>query len=98
MSEMGRKEVWSDDDDILLKAWMAIYESPLTPPLTFQVINGAGESVSVSALDVRPDRSGAPWWEGWSCKFPVTIQVRDIYGKGFSVSLPVPEGASTESR
>src|SRR5215472_16342044 len=47
MDELTRKEVWSDDDDVLLKAWMAIYENPLTPPLTFQVINAAGESVSV---------------------------------------------------
>jgi hypothetical protein len=98
MDELAREEAWSDDDDVLLKAWMAIYENPLTPPLTFQVINGAGESVSVSALDVRPDRSGAPWWEGWSCKFPVTIQVRDIHGKGFSVSLPVPKSSSAQSR
>ena len=84
---MGRKEVWSDDDDVLLKAWMAIYENPLTPPLTFQVINAAGESVSVSALDVSPE-SSRPWWNDWSPLFPVTIHVKDILGKGFSVSIP----------
>lgn len=98
MGELARKEAWSDDDDVLLKAWMAIYENPLTPPLTFEVTNGAGESVSVSALDVSLDRTGTPWWEGWSCKFPVTIQVRDIHGKGFSVSLPRPKSGSTESQ
>ncbi|HXJ91970.1 MAG TPA: hypothetical protein VMT20_03715 [Terriglobia bacterium] len=97
MDELARKEIWSDDDDILLKAWLAIYENPLTPPLTFQVINGAGESVSVSALDVSPSRTGTPWWEGWSCVFPVTIHVTDVHGKGFSVSLPVPKSSSVSS-
>src|SRR5215469_16923638 len=80
MGELGRKEVWSDDDDILLKAWMSIYERPLTPPLTFDVVNAAGEAVTVSALDVNPDNNRGPWWEGWSCVFPITIRVRDIHG------------------
>jgi hypothetical protein len=98
MGDLGRKEVWSDDDDILLKAWMAIYESPLTPPLTFQVINAAGEAVSVSPLDLGPDSPRGPWWDGWSCVFPVTVHVRDIHGKGFSVTLPVPKSRSRENR
>ena len=98
MSELGRKEVWSDDDDVLLKAWMAIYESPLTPPLTFDVVNAAGEAVTVSALDVSPDSGRGPWWDGWSCVFPVTIHVRDVRGKGFSVSLPVSKGNSAQSQ
>lgn len=97
MGELGQKprqqEVWSDDDDVLLKAWMAIYEAPLTPPLTFEVVNAAGETVSVSALDVGAGNDRRPWWDGWSCVFPVTIHVKDINGKGFSVSLPVPRSS-----
>jgi hypothetical protein len=96
MSELGQKEVWSDDDDILLKAWMAIYESPLTPPLTFQVVNAAGDSVSVSALDVGAEGGRQQWWDGWSPLFPVTIHVKDIHGKGFSVSVPVPKSRNAQ--
>ena len=98
MSELGQKEVWSDDDDILLKAWMAIYESPLTPPLTFQVVNAEGDSVSVSALDVGAETNRRPWWDGWSCLFPVTIHVKDVHGKGFSVSVPVPKSSKAQNR
>lgn len=88
MGEPGGREVWSDDDDVLLKAWMAIYESPLTPPLSFEVVNAAGDAVRVSPVDVGSASDRRPWWEGWACLFPVTIHVRDVHGKGFSVSVP----------
>jgi hypothetical protein len=93
MSEGEPRELWSYRDDVLLKAWTTIYQDPLTPPLTFEVVNAAGGGVSVSASDLDPGTRPRRWWDGWLPLFPVTIHVKDVNGKGFSFSLPDPENA-----
>lgn len=50
MSQLAPRESWSDLDDAILAAWIRIYENPLAPPLTFQLINGVGDSVLVLSL------------------------------------------------
>ncbi len=81
------EQTWSAWDDVMLKAWMAIYENSLTPPLIFHVVNGWGERVSVSSLDIKRE-AVQPWWSSWSYIPPVTIQVEDACGKRFELRLP----------
>lgn len=93
MSEQAPRETWSDLDDVILAAWMRIYENAFTPPLTFQIVNGVGDAVLVSSLELKGGAEGRAWWEGWTYAPPVTIRVRDVNGKGFDFRLPVPGGS-----
>lgn len=90
MNQQSPREIWSDLDDVILAAWMKIYENPLAPPLTFQIINAYGDAALVSSRELEAGSSRRAWWEGWSYAPPVTIRVRDVEGNGFEFQLPIP--------
>ncbi len=91
MSGQAPRETWSELDDAILAAWMRIYENPLAPPLTFQIINRVGDAVLISSLELKGGGKPRAWWEGWTYAPPITIRVRDANGEGFDFQLPVPD-------
>lgn len=91
MSQQAPRETWSELDDAILAAWMRMYEKPLAPSLTFQIVNGLGDAVLISSLDVESGAGRRAWWQGWTCSPPVTIRVRDANGDGFDFQLPLPD-------
>ena len=91
MSQKAPSESWSALDDAILAAWVRMYENPLAPPLTFQIVNGLGDEVRVSSLDLESGAERRAWWQGWTCAPPVIIRIRDANGDGFDFQLPLPD-------
>jgi hypothetical protein len=97
MNQHAPSEAWSDLDDVILAAWMRIYENPLAHPLTFEIINGVGDAAVVSSLELNDGAQRRAWWEGWAYMPPITIRVRDVHGKGFDFQLPIPDRSERQT-